>query len=59
MTGRSSLFSIAIAVTALPLLYLLGFGPACWLTHRLDAGEDCFRLVYWPIGRLAEEGPAR
>src|SRR5690349_19586030 len=50
------------AVIAPPLLYLLSFGPACWIIAgpwprdyergRVLAGPDWFVIVYDPIGRL-------
>jgi hypothetical protein len=47
----------ALAVACLPLLYVLSFGPACWLaaTPRVAGRSDGPRLAmrfYFPIGAL-------
>ena len=59
----------AVAVLALPLLYVLSFGPACWMTSqtigpftgevRPELLPRRFMRVYVPLGRLSlDESPA-
>jgi hypothetical protein len=64
MTSRKKpgvAFWATVAVVVVPLLYVLSFGPACWITDqdwcpiRL---HDAHYIVYWPMLRLLENGPA-
>src|SRR5690348_15603930 len=41
-------FWATVAVVAL-LLYPLSFGPACWITSRLDRGADLLPVIYRPL----------
>jgi len=40
----------------LPVLYVLSFGPACWIVSRTKP-RYFVPLIYFPIGRLALDGP--
>ena len=55
-------FTIGVAVlAALPLLYVLSFGPACWITAQVDVGgwngavPPRAMIVYWPLGSIASD----
>jgi hypothetical protein len=48
---------MVIAIIALPVLYLVGFGPACWIAAapRVPGENDVPRLwmrFYYPVGAL-------
>ena len=47
-------------VLSLPLVYLLSFGPVCWITSRANFGTNCGRHVlpklYQPIVSRMEQG---
>jgi hypothetical protein len=36
-------------VVAILILYPLSFGPACWISSRLDLGADAVSAVYRPM----------
>jgi hypothetical protein len=38
-----------ICVALLPVLYVLSFGPACWITSRLDIRVVTLPTLYAPI----------
>jgi len=40
------------------LLYPLSFGPACWITSRLNTGAGCIPSVYRPLALIMIDGPA-
>ena len=51
--------AVGLALSA--VLYVLSFGPACWITSRTHAGASKIRIVYRPMtwvslssNRLAE-----
>ena len=47
------------AVLALALLaYPLSFGPACWITSRLNSGTKAIPVIYRPMTRAAESSLA-
>jgi hypothetical protein len=52
-----AVFAVVILVTTL-VLYLLSFGPACWI---VDSGElkhwSSLRTAYWPIHQMASRLP--
>ena len=52
---------IAALLSAAPLLYVAAFGPACWISSRLDAGLQAVSTAYRPITVLAltEDGDTR
>src|SRR5882672_7949859 len=64
-------FWATVVVVAMPLLYVLSFGPACWWfsIRRSEmqifdgwSGPDdppCAPQIYWPIGWAAQNGPDR
>jgi hypothetical protein len=42
----------ATVVFALPVLYILSFGPACWIASRTEIDRaKGFQFAYWPLGR--------
>jgi hypothetical protein len=48
-------------VVGVPMLYVLSFGPACWLQSRCQrlstsADSKLFAALYWPIGLAAYHG---
>ena len=42
-------FWATVLVVGLPLLYVVSFGPACWITSRLDRGADLLPVIYRPF----------
>ncbi|MBC7854644.1 MAG: hypothetical protein IAF94_14525 [Pirellulaceae bacterium] len=53
--GRGAACAIAGAVlTLLPLLYVLGLGPAGWLVRRYPDSAGVLRVVYYPLFVLSE-----
>lgn len=50
---RSFRFCVDVAIVAGAILYLLSFGPACWLHSRGFLGGEATSLVYWPVISLA------
>jgi hypothetical protein len=40
-----------VLVLSLPTLYVASFGPACWITSRLDYGTSLVPIVYRPLIR--------
>lgn len=47
---------VAIAVM-LPVLYVLSFGPACWIVSRVSALHIPIMRLYTPIGVIAQKYP--
>lgn len=48
----------AAVTLSLPVLYVLSFGPACWLTSRDPMTYDRIApRIYWPIGWACWRGP--
>ena len=43
----------AVLLIVLPILYVIGYGPACWLDQHF-AGP---LIVYWPLDWLMIYGP--
>ena len=43
------------AVIGVPLLYFVGFGPACWLSDRDLLPEETL-VIYLPMGRVCAVG---
>lgn len=48
---------LAVAAIALPILYVAGFGPACWWFSTRINGENYAPRIYWPIGRSIRSVP--
>lgn len=42
-------FWAAVVVVVVLVLYPLSFGPACWITSRLDRGADMVPVLYHPF----------
>jgi hypothetical protein len=47
-------FWATVALVALLAGYVLSFGPACWLTSRLNAGTPAIAFIYRPIFSVSE-----
>ncbi len=48
---------IVAMLIGLPVLYVLSWGPACWLAVRIEMAESrIFQVGYWPIGRIIYVG---
>ena len=47
---------IMALLVALPVLYVLSFGPACWLNERGFLGMNAVSSVYSPVLATAENG---
>jgi hypothetical protein len=59
MTTRkhpSVAFWATVVAVCLPLIYVLSFGPACWISSRLDRGAMGVNCVYQPLMRLCCRG---
>jgi uncharacterized membrane protein (UPF0127 family) len=41
----------------LPVLYVTSFGPACWISSRLQPSGKIISTVYSPVIRVWVEGP--
>ena len=39
----------ATVVVVVALVYLLSFGPACWISSRMNVGADLVPVVYRPL----------
>lgn len=42
----------AVGVALVPVLYVISFGPACWLLNRTELFGDQLPAIYEPIGVL-------
>ena len=47
---------LAAALVA-PVLYVASFGPACWITSRLDVRGQTIPRIYTPVVRMWHRGP--
>ncbi len=45
---RWAKWTLAIYI-GLPLLYIVGFGPACWISSRANMGASFVTAVYGPV----------
>jgi hypothetical protein len=55
-------FWAAVVLVALPVLYVLSFGPACWISSRLGHGGGLLPTIYRPLVatmRIGEEAKER
>lgn len=43
---RWAKWALTVAIVGMPVLYVASFGPACWVTSRLDRGNHLVTLVY-------------
>ena len=46
-------FGATVALIGVPVLYVVSFGPACWLNHATGIGTSAIPVIYRPIVRLA------
>lgn len=37
------------AIVGVPVIYVASFGPACWITSRMDFGADLIPIIYEPV----------
>jgi hypothetical protein len=42
-------FWAAVGLVVLALLYVVSFGPACWIASRFE-DKSVFQCAYWPLG---------
>jgi hypothetical protein len=45
------------AVVGLPVLYVLGLGPACWISSRLQPSGKVVSAIYSPVIATMWQGP--
>ena len=48
-------FWATVVVVAIPLIYVLSFGPACWITSRSQM--ERLPMIYLPVGWAGMNGP--
>jgi hypothetical protein len=46
LAGRSQWFWIGVAL--LPILYVVSFGPACWISSRVQPSGEIISVLYQP-----------
>jgi hypothetical protein len=59
IVNRRERWAIRLAITigaSLPFIYLLSFGPACWIASRRDSTKEV-SVVYSSFGRTLASGP--
>src|SRR5262249_53541802 len=52
MTSRNKpgmAFGATVVVVVVLVAYPLSFGPACWMTSRLDRGADLVSVLFCPL----------
>ena len=54
-SSHGSRFSLLVYVPVLLLIYLLGTGPAAWVSEKFPATEDVMGLLYSPVSFVAEK----
>lgn len=42
---------------ALPIVYALGIGPACWLVQKRIVPFEAVKVAYMPLARLIDQSP--
>ena len=56
-------WAAVLLLVALPVFYVVPFGPACWLTSQTIGGfgfdPHPAMVIYWPLGRFAAENESR
>jgi hypothetical protein len=50
-------FWAAVVVVAALVLYPLSFGPACWISSRLNLGAKLVPIIYRPVLRITYPDP--
>src|SRR5262245_45893888 len=56
LMSRSRRFWIIAVISS--ILYVASFGPACWITSRVDVGARAVEIVYQPIMQVGFRGPS-
>lgn len=51
LASRSKRFWLSVA--SVPVLYVVSYGPACWIVSRNVVGISVFRVLYYPIAMLS------
>ena len=46
---------IVAPLICLPVLYVVSFGPACWMGERMNTGAHAISVVYRPIIRVTHK----
>jgi hypothetical protein len=46
-------FWITVALVVMLVGYPLSFGPACWISSRVECGETAVSRIYQPVMRLS------
>ena len=54
---RHRLLTGLAVLVALPVLYLVSFGPFCYVFARTDTKEESFLVIYFPLRSLADRSP--
>ncbi len=47
-----------IIVAALPILYVVSFGPACWIASYTGIGRRAIAIIYYPLIENMIFGPS-
>lgn len=47
--GAGVAIGCLLVLLFLPVLYVLGLGPAIWTSRRSPAAESDFRILYYPL----------
>ena len=50
---------IVAAVIGVPALYVVSFGPACWLSSRIQPSGRTASVIYSPVIYAWEKAPRR
>ena len=50
--------TLAGLLVGMPVLYVVGFGPAIWLTKLDDPWAPQTAAIYWPLGRAVVDAPS-
>jgi hypothetical protein len=48
---------IAALLIGLPVLYVTSFGPACWISSRVEPSGETVSLIYRPVAWAIWNGP--
>lgn len=46
-----------VTTVGLPVLYVVSFGPACWIVSRVNWGDSVIPVVYRPIIQVMQHEP--
>ena len=54
---RWAKWTLVVAVIGAPVLYLASFGPACWISSRIEPSGETVSLIYRPVAWIIWNGP--